>query len=89
LGFGKQRGVATVKNKVRNPQQLMVLMRQYCEKNDIVSFVDQLSFEEITLCTAVSECLLSDPNLSHLERTEREHQFDFFNRLRKSRIEVN
>jgi hypothetical protein len=89
LGFGKQRGVATVKNKVRNPQQLMVLMRQYCEKNDIVSFVDQLSFEEITLCTAVSELLLSDPNLSPLERTEREHQFDFFSRLRKSRIEVN
>jgi hypothetical protein len=76
-------------NKVRNPQQLMVLMRQYCEKNDIISFVDQLSFEEITLCTMVSELLLSDPYLSHLERTERECQFDFFNNLRKSRLEAN
>jgi hypothetical protein len=78
-----------MKNKVRNPQQLMVLMRQYCEKNDIVSFVDQLSFEEITLCTAVSELLLNDPNLSPLERTEREYQFDFFSNLRKSRLEAN
>lgn len=78
-----------MKNKVRNPQQLMVLMRQYCEKNDIVSFVDQLSFEEITLCTMCSELLMSDPHLSLLERTERESQFEFFNNLRKSRIEVN